>query len=77
MEQLRAAVENGADAVYMGGKLFNARINAVNEAVIAHEAQPEDILSMDFHGVIPEVTVKGKIPVILVSIVLSMTKSMI
>jgi len=30
MEQLKAAVENGADAVYMGGKLFNARINAVN-----------------------------------------------
>lgn len=30
MEQLRAAVENGADAVYMGGKLFNARINATN-----------------------------------------------
>ena len=30
MEQLKAAVENGADAVYMGGKLFNARLNAVN-----------------------------------------------
>jgi len=30
MEQLKAAVENGADAVYMGGKLFNARINAKN-----------------------------------------------
>jgi len=30
MAQLRAAVENGADAVYMGGKLFNARINAAN-----------------------------------------------
>ncbi|HWQ79851.1 MAG TPA: U32 family peptidase [Anaerovoracaceae bacterium] len=30
MEQLRAAAENGADAVYMGGKLFNARINAAN-----------------------------------------------
>lgn len=30
MEQLKAAVENGADAVYMGGKLFNARINAEN-----------------------------------------------
>ncbi len=27
-EQLRAAVENGADAVYMGGRLFNARVNA-------------------------------------------------
>ena len=25
-----AAVENGANAVYMGGKLFNARANAAN-----------------------------------------------
>lgn len=30
MNQLLAAVENGADAVYLGGKLFNARINATN-----------------------------------------------
>jgi len=30
MEQLRAAVENGADAVYVGGKAFNARVNANN-----------------------------------------------
>lgn len=30
MEQLKAAVENGADAVYLGGRLFNARINASN-----------------------------------------------
>ena len=30
MEQLKAAVENGADAVYLGGKAFNARINAEN-----------------------------------------------
>lgn len=29
-EQLIAAVENGADAVYLGGKAFNARINAGN-----------------------------------------------
>ncbi len=29
-QQLIAAVENGADAVYLGGKLFNARINAGN-----------------------------------------------
>lgn len=29
-EQMKAAVENGADAVYMGGKLFNARIGADN-----------------------------------------------
>ncbi|WP_312653324.1 hypothetical protein [Aminipila sp.] len=25
MQQLKAAVENGADAVYLGGKIFNAR----------------------------------------------------
>lgn len=30
MKQLAAAVENGADAVYLGGPLFNARINADN-----------------------------------------------
>lgn len=30
MEALRAAVENGADAVYLGGKLFNARQYAAN-----------------------------------------------
>ncbi len=29
-QQLRAAVQNGADAVYMGGPLFNARIKAEN-----------------------------------------------
>ena len=28
--QLEAAINNGADAVYMGGSLFNARINAEN-----------------------------------------------
>lgn len=30
MQQLVAAVENGADAVYIGGKAFNARMNASN-----------------------------------------------
>ena len=30
VDSLRAAVENGADAVYLGGKLFNARQNAGN-----------------------------------------------
>ena len=29
-KQLEAAINNGADAVYMGGSLFNARINAEN-----------------------------------------------
>ncbi len=33
MEQLRAAVENGADAVYIGGEKFNARINATNFSI--------------------------------------------
>jgi U32 family peptidase len=30
MNQLYAAVENGADAVYLGGRFFNARMNADN-----------------------------------------------
>ncbi|NLY44683.1 MAG: U32 family peptidase [Tissierella sp.] len=30
MESLYAAVQNGANAVYLGGKLFNARYNATN-----------------------------------------------
>lgn len=30
LSQLKAAVQNGADAVYMGGPLFNARIRAEN-----------------------------------------------
>ena len=30
LEALKAAVENGADAVYLGGKLFNARASAAN-----------------------------------------------
>lgn len=30
MQQLKAAVQNGADAVYMGGPFFNARIKAAN-----------------------------------------------
>ena len=30
VNQFIAAVENGADAVYLGGKVFNARINAGN-----------------------------------------------
>jgi putative protease len=30
MPQLMAAVENGADAVYLGGRFFNARMNAGN-----------------------------------------------
>lgn len=34
----------------------------IKEAIISHEADPEEILAMDFHGVIPEVVLKGKIP---------------
>lgn len=30
MEQVKAAVENGADAIYIGGRKFNARMNASN-----------------------------------------------
>ena len=30
MEQFLAAVENGADAIYVGGQLFNARAGAQN-----------------------------------------------
>ena len=30
MESLHAAIENGADAVYLGGRLFNARAGATN-----------------------------------------------
>lgn len=35
----------------------------IKEAVAAHEADLADILEMDFHGIIPEVVIKGKIPV--------------
>ena len=31
MESLFAAVENGADAIYLGGKLFNARHYTTNK----------------------------------------------
>ena len=34
MESLHAAVENGADAVYLGGKLFNARQQAGNFDIV-------------------------------------------
>lgn len=40
MEALRAAVENGADAVYLGGKSFSARQNAQNFS----EAELQDAL---------------------------------
>lgn len=38
-EALRAAVQNGADAVYCGGKLFNARQYAENFSVEELKAQ--------------------------------------
>ena len=40
-QQLRAAVQNGADAVYMGGPLFNARMKAEN---FTHDDMREAIL---------------------------------
>ncbi|HYE67927.1 MAG TPA: DUF3656 domain-containing protein, partial [Anaerovoracaceae bacterium] len=36
----------------------------IKEAVISHEADLADILQMNFHGVIPEVVLQGKIPVL-------------
>jgi hypothetical protein len=35
----------------------------IREAVISHEADLDDILSLDFHGVIPEVAFGGPISV--------------
>ena len=35
----------------------------IKEAVISHETDLADILKMNFHGVIPEVVLQGKIPV--------------
>jgi Collagenase and related proteases len=46
--QLEAAVNNGADAVYMGGSLFNARINAEN---FTEESLAEAIDWAHGHGV--------------------------
>ena len=40
-QQLKAAVQNGADAVYMGGPLFNARMKAEN---FTHDDMREAIL---------------------------------
>lgn len=37
IEQLIAAVENGADAVYLGGNAFNARIGADNFDIVEME----------------------------------------
>jgi len=48
MKQLKAAVENGADAVYMGGKRFNARVNADN---FENEEMKEAIDYADLRGV--------------------------
>lgn len=45
---LTAAVNNGADAVYMGGTLFNARIYADN---FTHEDLPEAIKYAHLHNV--------------------------
>lgn len=47
-QHLTAAVNNGADAVYMGGTLFNARIYAEN---FTQEDLPEAIKYAHLHGV--------------------------
>ncbi|MBQ8174327.1 MAG: U32 family peptidase [Clostridia bacterium] len=52
-EALYAAVEAGADAVYLGGVAFNARINAVN---FDAEAMAEAIAYCHLHGVRSYVT---------------------
>jgi len=53
MESLYAAVRNGADAVYLGGKLFNARIYASNFDL---EKLKEAVLYAHLHGVSVYVT---------------------
>ena len=51
-----------------GLNLFNsmdfllAKRLGVREAVLSHEADPEDILKINFWDVIPEVVIKGRIP---------------
>ena len=58
MEPLIAAVENGADAVYVGGRLFNARMNAGNfddermqQALdYAHARGVKVFVTMDWEG---------------------------
>ena len=47
-EALRAAVQNGADAVYFGGKLFNARQYADN---FAGEELRESVRYAHLYGV--------------------------
>lgn len=54
MEALRAAVENGADAVYLGGQAFNARASAAN---FSREELSEAIQYAQLRGVKVYVTV--------------------
>ncbi len=54
MEALRAAVENGADAVYLGGQAFNARSGAAN---FSREELQEAITYAHLRGVRVYVTV--------------------
>jgi collagenase-like PrtC family protease len=37
----------------------------IKEALVSHEAALEDILAMNFHGVVPEIAIGGKIPVMI------------
>ena len=53
MESLRAAVDNGADAVYLGVGAFNARINAQNFTV---EELPEAVGYAHLHSVLVYLT---------------------
>ncbi len=49
--------------LYNSADFLAAKELGISEAVISHDAKPEDIIKMDFHGVIPELTIGGKIPV--------------
>ena len=49
--------------LYNSRDFLLAKTLDIKEAVVAHEAELRDILEMDFHGIIPEVVIKGKIPV--------------
>lgn len=48
--------------LYNSMDFYKASQLGLKEAVISHEASIEEILKMDFHQVIPEVVISGKIP---------------
>jgi len=69
---INAFVSSGIDVFGdFGLNLFNsvdfyvAQKMGIKEAVISHEAGIEEISKMDFHGVIPEVVIDGRIPLMI------------